>query len=338
MRKPLSILLLFVLLSLPAFSSAQEYKLPGKLPGERAYNNIGLLGEVMVDLNVTIVNTAPYPKYILVNPRYDFRVFRGNGSEYLYNYRAPDGKLYGVVSRELLSRSLNYAVGFWLAPYETVVVNFRITENSSYLIHLSDYKFPCGDVGRFTELIYLNGSLVSILLNNEGDIDKLTCGSLRPQLLNRPIFLSVRSMFPLLDGSVKVLKYEGRVDFRITNVPNHENKDKMFHVLFAVAQPVVFTDAKTYDYVPNYTMTYSEFLKRFVTGTQSPKRHNVSVSAPENNLFKLTNTLISGVRVSPAVKVEMRPHRGLDFPVWIVYMLDRVDITYHVSWKESPRG
>jgi len=339
MRRLLSILLLFtLLLSFPAFSLAQDYTLPGTLPGGMSYNNIGLLGEIMVDFNVTLVNTAPYPKYVLVNPRYDFRVLRGNGSEYLYNYRAPDGEIKGVVSRELLSKSVNYLVGFWLAPYETVVVNFRITENASYTVPLLDYNSPCGDVGKLTKLTYSNGTLVSAVLNDNGGLDKLVCGSVYPQLINKPTFLSVRSMFPLLDRNIKVLKYEGIVDFRITNVPNYENDDKLFHVFFAVAQPIIFLDGRTYGYTPNYTMTYQEYLQKFVlgySGTGEPERRSVNVTMPENNLFKLTNTLISGVKVGSPVKVERKPYNGPDFPVWVVFMGDRIDITYRVSWNNN---
>ncbi|AHL23389.1 conserved exported protein of unknown function [Thermococcus nautili] len=339
MRRLLSLLLLFTLLfSLPAFSLAQDYTLPGTLPGGMSYNNIGLLGEIMVDFNVTLVNTAPYPKYVLVNPRYDFRVLRGNGSEYLYNYRTATGELQGAVSRELLSKSVNYLVGFWLAPYETVVVNFRITENSSYLVPLLDFNSPCGDAGRLTKLTYENGTLVSAVLDNNGGLDSLVCGSVYPRLINRPTFLSVRSMFPILDRNVKVLKYEGLVDFRITNVPNFNSKDKLFHVFFAVAQPVIFLDGETYDYTPNYTMTYQEYLQRFVwgySGVNGPAKRAVNVTMPENNLFKLTDTLISGVRVGSPVSVDRKPYNGPDFPVWVVFMGDRIDITYRVSWNNN---
>ena len=339
MKRLSSILLLFTLLfSLPAFSLAQSYTLPGSLPGGISYNNIGLSGEIMVDLNVTIVNTAPYPKYVLINPRYDFKVLRGNGSEYLYNYRTPTGELEGAVSRELLSKSVNYLVGFWLAPHETVVVNFRITQNSSYFVPLLDFNSPCGDVGRLTELTYENGTLVSVVLNNRGGLDKLICGSVYPKLINRPTFMSVRSMFPILDRNIKVLKYEAYVDFRITNVPNFNSKDKLFHVFFAVAQPIIFLDGKTYDYRPNYTMTYEQYVQRFLfeySGIGGPSKRAVNVTKAEDNLFKLTDRLISGVKMSPSVEVERRPYKGPDFPVWVVFMGDRIDITYRVSWNND---
>ncbi len=339
MRRLLSILLLFTLLiSVPSFSIAQDYTLPGTLSGGRSYNNIGLMGEIAINLNVTLVNTAPYPKYVLVNPRYDFRVFRGNGSEYLYNYRTSTGELQSVVSRELLSKSVNYFVGFWLAPYETVVVNFKITMNSSYPVPLLDFNSPCGDMGRLTKLTYENGTLVSAVLNNNGGLDKLVCGSIYPQLINRPIFLSVRSMFPILDRNIKVLRYNGVVDFRITNVPNFYSDDKLFHVFFAVVQPVVFLDGKTYDYKPNYTMTYREYLRRFVwdySGINKPQKKTINVTMPENNLFKLTDTLLSGLKVVSFRGVDERPYNGPNFPVWVVFMGDRIDITYRVSWNNN---
>ncbi|AIU69319.1 hypothetical protein TEU_02600 [Thermococcus eurythermalis] len=339
MRKPLSILLIFVvLLSAPAFSLAKDYSLPGAISGGITYNNIGLYGEIMVDFNVTLVNTAPYPKYVMVNPRYDFKVLRGNGSEYHYNYRTSDGNIKGAISRELVSRSVNYVTGFWLAPYETVVVNFRINENASYPVPLVDFRSHCGNLGKLTELTYENGTLVGVVLDNNGGLDGLICDSLYPYLVNSPMFLSVRSMFPIPDRNIEVLKYEGVVNFRITNVPNFENKDKLFDVFFAVAQPVVFLDGETYGYSPNYTMTYSEYVQKFVweySGRSRPEKKAPSVSVPENGLFKLTDTLISGVEVGSPLKVERKSYSGPDFPVWIVFMGDRVDITYRVSWNNN---
>ena len=339
MRKPLSILLIFVVLfSAPAFSLAKDYSLPGEISGGITYNNIGLYGEIMVDFNVTLVNTAPYPKYVLINPRYDFKVLRENGSEYGYNYRTSNGELVGVISREFLSRSVNYVMGFWLGPYETVVVNFRINSNASYLIPLNDFNPACNNVGKLTKLTYENGTLMSVVLTNNGGLDELICDSLYPYLVNSPIFLSVRSMFPIPDKNIEVLKYEGIVHFRITNAPNFENKEKLFDVFFAVAQPVVFLDGETYDYSPNYTMTYSEYIQKFVweySGRSRPERKAPSVSVSENNLFNLTDTLISGVKVGSPIKVERKSYNGLDFPVWIIFMGDRVDITYRVSWNNN---
>ncbi|WP_297469711.1 hypothetical protein [Thermococcus sp.] len=338
MKRLFPLLLVFLLVPFSEFSAAQDYTLPGSLPGGVSYNNIGLSGQIMVDLNVTLVNTAPYPKYVLVNPRYDFRVLRGNGSEYLYNYRTATGEIRSVVSRGVLSKSVNYLVGFWLAPYETVVVNFKITQNSSYLVPLLDFNSPCGDVGRLTGLTYENGTLVSAVLSNNGDLDKLICGTVYPELINRPIFMSVRSMFPILDRNIKVLKYEGYVDFRITNVPNFNSRDKLFHVFFAVAQPIVFLEGKTYDYRPNYTMTYEDYLKKFFfeySGIGAPNRKNINITEPENNLFKLTDRLLSGVTVGSSVEIKRKPYSGSDFPVWVVFMGDRIDITYRVSWNNN---
>jgi len=112
MKKLFLVLLIFLVLMFSELSVGEEYTLPGSTEGGVIYNNIGLSGELLVDLNVTIVNTAPYPKYILINPRYDFRVIRRNKSEYFYNNRTFTGNLEGFVSRELLSKSLNYQIGF----------------------------------------------------------------------------------------------------------------------------------------------------------------------------------------------------------------------------------
>jgi len=317
---------LFLLVLLLPQVGAVTYTLPGELPNGLTYNNVGLVGELMVNLSVTLVNTAPYPRYVVVNPRYDFRVIREDGTEYLYNYRTADGELVGVVSKDLLSRSVNYMMGFWVAPYETVRVDFSITQNSSYEVPLLDVNAPCAP--HVIEVTYYNGTLSSVVINNDYDIGTLLCGPVYPQLLNAPMVMSVRSMFPLLDRSVKILEYEGVVDFRITNVPSYNSDDKLFRTFFAVAQPVIFTGAETYDYRPNYTTTYSRYLELFLPVKKRPERR---VELPENNLFQLTDTLISGVSI-PGVVVERKP-LAPDFPVWVVFMTDRVDITYRVSWS-----
>ncbi len=339
MKKVLSILLMLILLvSFSAFTLAQQYTLPGSLPGGIVYNNIGLSGEIMLNINVTLVNTAPYPKYVLVNPRYDFRVLRGNGSEYFYNYRTSTGALERVVSRELLSKSVNYFVGFWLAPYETVVVNFKITKNSSYYVPLLDFKSACGDIGKLTSLTYENGTLVSAVVNNNGGLDKLICGSIYPQLINKPIFLSIHSMFPILDKNIRVIKYDGFVDFRITNIPNMNSTDKMFHVFFAVVQPVIFLNGKTYDYRPNFTMTYQDYLKKFVweySGVGSPQVKPVNSTTPKTNLFKLTDRLLSGIKVSSPHRISPKSYHSPNFPVWVVFMGEKIDITYRISWNND---
>lgn len=341
MKRIFSFLFVFIIaVFLSTSVVAEEYSLPGSVPGKGGlkYNNIGLLGEILVNLNVTLVNTAPYPKYVVVNPRYDFEVFREDGGEYQHNYRTPSGEIVGVVSRKLLSKSVNYLMGFWIAPRETVVVNFKITSNASYVVSLIDYTDSCGGVGKINHLSYDNNGSLGSLIVNKGDLQYLVCDSVYPPLINKPIFLDFKAMFPLSDKDIEVLGYEGNVTFRITNVPNYYNKDKLFSVFFAVAQPVIFLGAETYNYSPNYTMTYHQYISEFVwkyRGVELPERKNVSVSLPENSLFKLTDSLISGVKVGALSEVEKKPHTGPDFPVWIIFMGDQVNLTYSVSWNNN---
>jgi hypothetical protein len=338
MRKALSIFLAFVIfLSSSALVSADSYTVPGTSPDGIPYNNIGISGEIMVNLNVTLINTAPYPKFVVVNPRYDFIVHRNNDSEWMVNYRSSGG-IEGRITLEALKHSLNYLVGFWLAPYESVVVTFRINSNASYVLNLEDYSISCG--GKITSLDYENGTLQHLYISGGEDIDKLVCGDVYPQIINRPMFLSFRSMFPLLGKDVKVLNYRGKVTMRLINVPNYYNKDKFFRSLFAVVQPIVFLDGETYNYTPMYTMTYDEYLSDFVwkyRGIEKPQPKGAKVPKVQSSLFQLTPTLLSGSStVHQVPRVESKNEmKSLKLPVWIILMGDHAEISYFVRWDSS---
>ena len=223
-------------MSLPLVG-ASSYSLPGNTP-IGSYNNIGILGEVMMDVNVTVVNTAPFPKFIVVNPRYSFRVYRGQNNEYLYTFREENGKFVHFLPSNIYKKNtLNYFVGFWLMPYEVAKINFILDENSSYVIDVMDYNAQCGEVGKISSLTYSNGTLSEGKIYSGEDIENMFCGVLYPQMINTPMFLSVDSMFPLLDGHVRILGYDGRVKFKLTNIPN-EGGD--FYVFFAFSIPIIF--------------------------------------------------------------------------------------------------
>lgn len=323
----------FILLLASSLVSAKTYTLPGSTSDGKPYNNIGILGEVMVDLNVTVVNTAPFPKFVVVNPRYDFRVLRLSGDERMTSYRA-NGTTYHVPS-SLGRTSLNYYIGFWLMPYETVVVNFRIPYNDSYLLQTRDYRSTCGDSSKLTDITYYNGSSnYTGHIGTKDELSPLYCGVIYPQLVNAPKILSVRSMFPIDDGYVRVLNYRGTVTFRLTNVPNRAG---VFNTFFAAALPVIFKGAKTYGFTPNYTMTYREYMDEFIwkyRGVTPPERHHVQVQPlpSASNMFQLSSTLLTGVSVGAPV-VRPPKEAGLDFPVWIIFMGSSVEISYHVEWS-----
>ncbi|WP_297503432.1 hypothetical protein [Thermococcus sp.] len=322
----------FILLLVSSLVSAETYTLPGTTPDGKPYNNIGILGEVMVDLNVTVVNTAPFPKFVVVNPRYDFHVIRLSGNEGMTSYRS-NGTSYHIPSN-LEMTSLNYYIGFWLMPYETVVVNFRIPYNNSYLLRMRDYKSACGDSSRLTDITYNGSDNYTGHIVTADKLSPLGCGVIYPQLVNTPLILSVKSMFPLDDGYIRVLSYRGTVTFRLTNAPN---KAGVFNTFFAVSIPIIFQGAKMYGFTPNYTMTYREYMDEFVwkyRGLKPPERHQVQTQSllATSNLFQLSNTLLTGVKVgSPVVKPPKEA--GINFPVWIIFLGNSVEIRYHVEWN-----
>ncbi len=334
MRRIFPFLLILFLVPL-SYVSAQSYSLPGAY-GYLNYNNIGLAGETTLDINVTLINIAPYPKFVVLNPRYDFKILRSD-KEFGYTYRVGN-TIEGRISLYTLNHSLNYMVGFWIMPYETVKINFRINSNASYTVDMLDYQSPCGETGHIDSVTFTNGTLSHLYINIPPDeIEKLTCGVVYPQLLNYPKIMSLKSMLPFLDRYIKVLKVEGLIRFKVTNVPNEDNST--FGVFFAMAPPILFSDARTYDYYPNYTMTYSEYVKDFIwkfQGAEPPRRRNVPEVNATSNLFHLTTSLLSGVSV-PRYKPKSRRRARFDFPVWIVLMKKDVEITYRVSWTNSGR-
>ncbi|NJE46105.1 hypothetical protein E3E35_01500 [Thermococcus sp. GR7] len=320
---------LFILLLASSLVSAATYTLPGD-----TYNNIGILGQVMIDLNVTIVNTASFPKFIVVNPRYDFTVYRLDNSEAMKAFFLGDSVIHNLSN--IQRTTLNYYTGFWIMPYETVVVNFRITSHYSYIVPTVNYQTVCGDQAKITSVEY-NGSQVSGVIGDLDDISVISCGVIYPQLINTPKVVYLKSMFPIVDGHIKILKYDGTVTFRLTNVPNEGG---LFNTFFAASIPVIFDGAKTYDFVPNYTMTYKEYMEDFVwryKGLTSPQKTPQPQPAPSlPGMFQLSNTLISGISVGTP-EITPPQQAGFDFPVWIIFMGRSVDITYHVSWTKEGR-
>ncbi len=326
---------LFVLLLASSLVGATTYTLPGSTSYGYPYNNIGLLGTVSMEVNVTLLNTAPFPKFIIVNPRYDFRVNRLSGSESMTAYLNGTQPVH-VLPASLARNTLNYRVGFWIYPYEAVVVTFIINQNYSYPIPMENYQDVCGGQDQLSDLSYTNGTLTGGHILSGDDIGTMICGVVYPELLNAPKIVYMQSLFPLRDGNIKILKYNGVVHFTITNVPSQNGE---FRTFFAVAIPVIFKGANITDFTPNYTMMYSDYVHRFIwryMGVEAPTPPEPPSMPHVSNMFQLTNTLITGQSVEPVIpKPPAEPK--FDFPVWIILMGKEVEITYHISWTTEGR-
>lgn len=154
MRRPLVFLIIFSMIM------ASSY-----------YSPVGAASSVSsvltLNLNVTVVNTAPFPKFLVLNPSYVVTVYRLNNNE-----TTPE-----LVSNPKLQ--LNGNPGIWLMPYETVVINL-------VSVHTQTYSLP------------------QVSCGGEGDGSNLACGSVVPPFVNSPYSLSLREQSSLsLMGTLK---------------------------------------------------------------------------------------------------------------------------------------
>jgi len=352
-RLAVALFTLFLVISGVSFAAAETYTIPGNYNPTGAYtipyNNIGISEVVTVDLNVTLVNTAQYPKFVIVNPRYDFKVYRLNGSENLTS-KILGGQIYHIPGDEN-KIVLNYYVGFWIMPYETVKVNFRISDQNPYVVKTVDYKSLCGN-GKITQVDYSSNDTVGGVIQELPQISLITCGVMYPQLINSPEVMYLNTMFPLLDSSVKVIKYDGVVRMKLTNVPgnprsclsgycekNALGEKADFWTLFAVTVPLVFADADMYGYTPKYTMTFREYMDQYMNfdrGSKPRPATTGATSAPKlSGMFTLSNKLLSGVTVatSPKFSPKLSSKSEDDLPVWVILMKGEIEISYRVSWR-----
>jgi len=317
-----------LLLGVSSLGAATYYTIPGN-----GYNNMGLRGEVTFSINVTLVNLAPYPKFVVVNPRYDFVVHRFNGSERMYTV-VNGTSIVHILPRNLQTNTLNYRVGFWIFPYEVVNVTFSITKNYPYQLQLRSYTDYCKGQDGLDYLRYINATFVSGRILEYQDVSLPVCGVAYPQLLNAPQFINFNYVMAMDGGYVRMLKYSGVVRFNLTNVPDESGQ---FPLFFAVSVPVIFMNATQYDYTPTPNMNYSSYVS-FVLNYRGLTSQNSSgeiPKPPKTALFNVTNTLISGVKI-PAPSVEPQSLKPLNFPVWIIYMNGRSRsfvITYKVKWS-----
>ncbi len=338
-RKALSLAMISLfILSLSLNALAEDYTLPG---GD--YNNIGLKGELVMSVNVTLVNLAPYPKFVVVNPLYDFQVYRLGGNESMRGVKnETTGSTVHYLPPDLSKNTLNYRVGFWVYAYETVKVAFRITEARHYTLPLKDYSDDCSGSAGISVLRYENGTLIGGEINSVQDLNQPVCGVVYPQLLNSPLVIRFNDILPSMDGYVKMLKYEGSVELKITDVPDsagvNDTPDREFPLLFAVSEPLLFENATSYEYEPPYSMNYTDYMN-FILGYRGLSMKKGSPTTPqtneENGLFPLTGNLISGISVPEAQKTETTI-KPLNFPVWVVYMgpgVNTLEIKYRVKWE-----
>ncbi len=254
-----------------------------------------LNGHITVNINITIVNTAPFPKFLVLNPNYNITVYRLNNEETSAGFDS---------NRRMI---FNYNPGIWLMPYETVKINFVITRDESYSLP----QVPCSGSGG----------------------NSLACGIVVPQLINSPTQLSARSMFPLLDGHIKLLEYEGEVSYLVSSSDE-------FLKSFAVTLPVIFVDGNMSDFYPQYTMNYSDYVDVLYRYTGLEKRIGNWNGSGESeiqmfdNMFELTDNLLTGVE-PPVPVYESRVDDYRDIPVWFVTTSGEFEMSYRVTWKDG---
>ncbi|AEH24715.1 hypothetical protein [Pyrococcus yayanosii] len=313
MRPVIALFLTFLV----AFTTSPVLGGTYNLPSHPDYNNIGLHSELYLTLNVTLVNTGPFPKFVLVNPRYDFVVHRGYpGNESYKSFLVGDTVYYSLGNS--WANTLNYYIGFWIHPHEVVVVEFRIIESNPLVIDLKDYVSLCGEY-KITEVTLENGNVTGHV-NTKDDLGNGPfCDVIYPQLLNTPKFIDPTILFPIRDPSIKILNYWGTVGFRVENVPGQYGN---FRTLFAIAPPVLFKDAEHYAFTPNYTMTYREYVNDFLPeylGIE-PMKEGVSLNVtPDLVLYELTDSLITLGKIK-ATLIQGGEMEPIDFPIWIVWL------------------
>ncbi|AEC52183.1 hypothetical protein PNA2_1268 [Pyrococcus sp. NA2] len=287
---------------------------------QESRNNIYLTGIVNLELNMTLVNTGDTPKFILINPRYQFQVIRENLSEWS-NTIEPD-QIYINAPRKNI---LNYRVGFWIYPHETVKVRLIINESYPLIVSFRDFKSQ----GCTGEIYVKNGKA---FINVPQDYIMPVCEVIFPQLLNYPKYIAPEGAFSW-DPSIVLYKYEGIVQFKI--IHNSTCEQQIFRDVFAVAPPLLFPNAKVYDFTPHPTMSYLEYIK-YLKLTYSPsnlenmnKKFNIDT---DTVLYDMKLGLMSTKVKTPTI--ESVKLKKVDYPIWIIWLGDgsSVEIKYKFMW------
>lgn len=266
------------------------------------YNNIGVKVSLYIDLNITLVNTAPFPKFVIVNPYYNYTIYRENGEV-----------LSGIGNVSYITstlNTLNYLPGFWINPYETLKVEVTVGEDNVIDLPLKEY---------------------------ESVSPHFFYGTVYPQLLLTPrYYFNVQTSFFGRDGDVKILKYGGEVTLVLQNVPD---KYGLFKTLFAVGLPAIFDDADHYGFTPEYTMKYSEYVSEFLPSFLNVKQEikTQNISEKKFNLYSLSSKLLSGKKIENAKQPKTKLE-SFDYPVWIVWLgSNPLKIKYYVSWNNAEK-
>ncbi|AIF68528.1 hypothetical protein PAP_00405 [Palaeococcus pacificus DY20341] len=336
--KKLSFFFVFLLLS--PFVVADVYPLPN--PGQ--YNNIGIQAYVLMDLNVTLINRGPFDKFVLVNPAYNYTIMREEGDSLAIIGSVGDSIL---IDYNLSKNMLNYYLGFWMEPYETVKVNIKAVEAWPVNLTVEDYQ-------NFADIAYSNRSagyynktpVFSALFQSPEE--SIFYETIYPQIIVYPQKYYTLDKIFKIDAYINVVKFEGKITLVLKNVPNEDGS--IFRTYFAVGMPVIFEGAKTYDFTPDYTMMFKEYINDFLPEYFNMKPITQKMDTEQKKpaqkfkMYSLTNTLLVGKTVKnepPQIKQSSVP--SFDYPIWIVWLGgDKVEISYRVKWnnrgKVSPVG
>lgn len=322
MKKPSFYLLFVFMIMIFSLSVAgEEYPLPGT-----DYNNIGVKAELKMELNVTLINTAPIQKFIVVNPFYNYTIYRENG------------EILGEIDNETYINpylnTFNYLPGFWINPYEVLKVRINVKKNGSIIITPEDYEtyFPTS-----VKVVYENGTTKYII----GTIDDKTnffYETIVPQVILMPqYYFNIQSTFLGKDEFIKIIKYEGSVNLILKNIPN---KDGKFNTVFVVGIPVIFEGAECYDFEPEYSTTFNEYVRKILPEYTGIQKKGKIETQPEKtfNIYRLSNNLISGRKIVKEF-TSLKKLPEYDFPVWVVWLGSQdLEIKYKVYWTNSLRS
>ncbi|USS41136.1 hypothetical protein NF865_02695 [Thermococcus aggregans] len=207
--------------------------------------------------------------------------------------------------------------GFWIAPYETLQVNVKINETLS------------------------TGTISGVEGSNP------FYNPVYPQLILYPQKYYAVDTFFISDGYVKVVKYSGTVKVTINNPSPETSK------YIAIGLPILFEGAEVSGFTPEYTMKYSEYVGTILSQyaqyvkEYTPKYLDRSSESSTNTLSELSSRIIvssgtdllSRSKEGPELlgRVYKKPELKFDYPVWIVFLGDNLEITYDVKWENLMR-
>jgi len=233
-----------------------------------------------------------------------FYKFVSINPDYEYTLLRNDGEI-GIVNNP----------GFWIAPYETLQVNVKINETLS------------------------TGAISGVEGSN------LFYSPIYPRLILYPQKYYAVDTFFISDGYVRIVKYSGTVKVTVEN-PSPENSKYI-----AIGLPILFEGAEMSDFTPEYTMKYSEYVDTVLSQYAQYVKYmseylDRSSEDTSNTLSELSSRivvssgtdLLSRSKEEPElVEIPKKPKLKFDYPVWIVFLGDKLEITYDVKWENLMR-